>query len=79
MMDPNIAAFLSFSPLYRWEMKETDGGTEIRFIDLRYRNKGHYPFVAVVYLDRNLNILHSYTGWIFSKKRMRRKVGLLPD
>src|SRR5699024_4590401 len=35
--DKNISAFLSFSPIYHWQIKEYDKYTEVRFIDLRYR------------------------------------------
>src|SRR5699024_4407009 len=35
--DKNISAFLSFSPVYRWEIHEYEHFTEVRFIDLRYR------------------------------------------
>lgn len=72
--DQNIAAFLSFSPIYRWEMTEYHATTEVRFIDLRYRSKGHYPFVAVVKLDHELNIVSSYTGWIFSEHKLQLKL-----
>lgn len=72
--DQNIAAFLSFSPIYRWEMTEYHATTEVRFIDLRYRSKGHYPFVAVVKLDHELNIVSSYTGWIFSEHKLQHKL-----
>jgi inner membrane protein len=72
--DENISAFLAFSPVYRWEVKLTKNGHEVRFIDLRYRSKGHYPFIAVVHLDRNLNIIHSYTGWVYNKNRLKRRL-----
>lgn len=72
--DKNILAFLQFSPIYRWEMTEKDRYTEVRFIDLRYRTKGYYPFVAVVQIDRDYNILNSYTGWIFSEKTLQKKL-----
>jgi inner membrane protein len=72
--DKNIAAFLSFSPVYRWETKDFDDFTEVRFIDLRYRSKGHYPFVAVVQIDDNMNIITSYTGWIFSEQKLQNKL-----
>lgn len=72
--DKNISAFLSFSPLYRWEINEFNHFTEVRFIDLRYRSKGHYPFVAVVKIDNNMNIINSYTGWIFSEQKLQRKL-----
>lgn len=78
--DKNLSAFLSFSPVYRWELDEYDEYYEVRFIDLRYRSKGdHYPFVAVVHLDLKLNILNSYTGWIFSEEKLRKKLDIIPN
>ncbi|MDQ0220858.1 metal-dependent hydrolase [Peribacillus cavernae] len=76
--DKNLAAFLSFSPVYRWEIESNDTTHEVRFIDLRYRSNGFYPFVAVVHLDRDLNITNSYTGWIFSEAKLRKKLNILP-
>ncbi|MDZ5474559.1 metal-dependent hydrolase [Bacillus sp. 31A1R] len=77
--DKNLSAFLSFSPVYRWEIDDYEDFYEVRFIDLRYRSNGHYPFVAVVQLDRDLNILSSYTGWIFSEEKLRKKLDILPS
>ncbi|WP_042356739.1 metal-dependent hydrolase [Bacillus rubiinfantis] len=77
--DPNISAFLSFSPVYRWEVDEYDDYYEVRFIDLRYRSNGHYPFVAVVQLDLDLKPIRSYTGWVFSEKKLRKKLGIVPN
>ncbi|MBE7097668.1 hypothetical protein CN582_00210 [Bacillus wiedmannii] len=76
--DENISAFLSFSPVYRWDIFDYDHYYEVRFIDLRYRSKDYYPFVAIVQLDHNLNIISSYTGWIFSEEKLRKKLELLP-
>ncbi|MBT2688830.1 metal-dependent hydrolase [Bacillus sp. ISL-47] len=76
--DKNLSAFLSFSPVYRWEVDEYDDYYEVRFIDLRYRSNGHYPFVAVVQLDRELTIQSSYTGWIFSEEKLRKKLDIIP-
>ncbi|GAA0441167.1 metal-dependent hydrolase [Lentibacillus halophilus] len=72
--DKNIAAFLSFSPVYRWEVNEYDDYTEVRFIDLRYRSNERYPFVAVVQIDDNSRVLNSYTGWIFSEQKLQNKL-----
>ncbi|MFD2618489.1 metal-dependent hydrolase [Terrilactibacillus laevilacticus] len=72
--DKNIRAFLSFSPIYRWELKSFDYGYELRFIDLRYYVPGHYPFVAVALLSKDLTIESSYTGWVFSEKKLRKKL-----
>ncbi|MFY4776477.1 metal-dependent hydrolase [Metabacillus sp. RGM 3146] len=77
--DHNISAFLSFSPVYRWEVDEFKDHYEVRFIDLRYRSKEYYPFVAIVQLDADLNIISSYTGWIFSEEKLRKKLHLFPD
>jgi len=76
--DKNLSAFLSFSPVYRWEVDEYNDFYEVRFIDLRYRSNGHYPFVAVVQLDCNLKRISSYTGWVFSEKKLRKKLRILP-
>lgn len=76
--DKNLDAFLSFSPVYRWELDEYADYYEVKFIDLRYRSKDHYPFVAVVQLDKNLNAMSSYTGWIFSEEKLRKKLQILP-
>jgi len=72
--DKNVAAFLNFSPVYRWEITQDDEETEVRFIDLRYRSRGYYPFVAVVKMDHDLKIISSYTGWIFSEHKLQRKL-----
>ncbi|GIN88280.1 hypothetical protein J6TS2_46660 [Heyndrickxia sporothermodurans] len=76
--DPNISAFLSFSPIYRWELEVYDSGYEVRFIDLRYRSKGHYPFVAIVQMDNDLSITGSYTGWIYNKEKLKKKLDVAP-
>jgi inner membrane protein len=77
--DKNLAAFLSFSPVYRWELDEYDEHYEVRFIDLRYRSNGHYPFVAVVQLDLELSPVSSYTGWVFSEQKLRKKLSIIPS
>lgn len=72
--DKNLAAFLSFSPVFRWEVIDNDRFTEVRFIDLRYRTKGYYPFIAVVQIDEKMHITNSYTGWIFSEHKLQNKL-----
>jgi len=76
--DKNVSAFLSFSPIYRWEIEENRDFIEVHFIDLRYRSNNHYPFVAVVQLSRDLQILSSYTGWVYSKEKLQKKLEFLP-
>ncbi|MRG87530.1 metal-dependent hydrolase [Salinibacillus xinjiangensis] len=79
LQDDNVQAFIFFSPVYRWEIEESDNYTEVRFIDLRYRSKGHYPFVAVVKLDSDYHIRNSYTGWIYSEDKLQKKLDPLPQ
>ena len=52
----------------------TSGLTELRLIDLRYRSNDRYPFVAVAHLDDDLNIVNSYTGWIFTEEKLQQKL-----
>ncbi|UOY91813.1 metal-dependent hydrolase [Ectobacillus sp. JY-23] len=79
LKDQNISAFLSFSPVYRWDLFEFDDHYEVRFIDLRYRSKDYYPFVAIVQLNKHLQVVSSYTGWIFSEEKLRKKLQLVPN
>ncbi len=73
--DKNISAFLSFSPIYRWEISEYDDFSEVRFIDLRYRSEeGHYTFIAIVQIDDNMRLMNSYTGWVFSEEKLQDKL-----
>ena len=76
LKDRNLAAFVSFSPLYRWEISELDNGlTEVRLIDLRYRSDNRYPFVAVAHLNDDNEIITSYTGWIFTEDKLQKITG----
>ncbi|PID20780.1 hypothetical protein CSV61_12390 [Sporosarcina sp. P3] len=77
--DPNMQAFTSFSPLYRWSISEEGHIYEIRLIDLRYRSKGYYPFVAVAHVNEDLEVVNSYTGWIFSEEKLRKKLNFAPN
>lgn len=75
--DKNLHAFLSFSPIYTWSVNPFEGGYEVRFTDLRYLSKDHYPFVAAVWLTEDKEIISSFTGWVYSEEKLRKK--LLPN
>lgn len=77
--DDNVKAFTSFSPIYRWEITKMDDLCEVRLIDLRYRSKGHYPFVGVAHIDADMNVINSYTGWIFSEDKLSKKLNVISD
>lgn len=72
--DPNFKAFINFSSIYRWTVTKTETGYELRFIDLRYLKKGHYSFVAILGLDKDYKVTHSYTGWVFSEDKLQKKL-----
>lgn len=76
--DKNLSAFTSFSPIYRWEITEFEHIYEVRLIDLRYRSNDYYPFVAVAHLNEDLEIVNSYTGWIFSEDKLHKKLDFMP-
>lgn len=75
VQDENFKSFLSFSPIYRWEVRTLKNGLqEVRLIDLRYRSNNRYPFVAVAHLDEDYHIVQSYTGWIFTEEKLQSKL-----
>ncbi len=78
LKDSNVKAFIDFSPIYRWEVTKFKNLCEVRLIDLRYRSNDYYPFVAVAHIDDDLNIVNSYTGWIFSEDKLNKKLKFIP-
>ncbi|MCI1858457.1 MAG: metal-dependent hydrolase [Sporolactobacillus sp.] len=76
LRDRNVRAFLSFSPIYRWNMYQRGGHTVIQFTDLRYFTRGMYPFTATVWLGADRTIQSSFTGWVYSEKKLRKKLAL---
>lgn len=73
--DLNFKTFISFSPLYRWELTDfKEDLIEVRLIDLRYRSNNHYPFVAIAHLTKDYKIVKSFTGWIFSEDKLQKKL-----
>lgn len=79
MQDKNIEAFVSFSPIYRWSVAHVNDLYEVRLIDLRYRSKDYYPFVAVAHINEDMEVVNSYTGWIFSEDKLRKKLNFIPN
>lgn len=76
--DDKVQAFLSFTRYPHVYTKKREFGYEVRWIDLRYRTKTHYAFVAIVYLNEQLNIIDSYTGWEYREHKIDNKV-LVPE
>ncbi|GEN33885.1 MULTISPECIES: metal-dependent hydrolase [Aneurinibacillus] len=77
-MDTKVQAFLSFTRYPHVYTKKREFGHEVRWIDLRYRTKTHYAFIAIVHLDEQLNIIDSYTGWEYREHKIDSKV-IVPE
>lgn len=69
---PDVAAFLYFSSFTCAELKEQDWGYEVRWVDVRYRHRKQYPFVAVIHMDFDYNPLNSYIGWLSDERLEKR-------
>lgn len=72
--DSNVQNFLSSIPFAHVLVFNHPNGYEVRWFDLRFRKRDHYPRMAVVQLDRNLKIKASYTGWLHQTNRIERKL-----
>lgn len=70
--EADVKAFLELSNYACPTVKHHSWGYEVRWIDMRYWHRKNYPFVAVVTMDRNYNILNSYVGWLSESKLERR-------
>jgi inner membrane protein len=69
----DIASFLYFSSYACAEIREQVWGFEVRWVDVRYRHRKQYPFVAVLLMDPHLKPIDSYVGWL-SESRIEKKL-----
>ncbi|MCM3410717.1 metal-dependent hydrolase [Metabacillus litoralis] len=72
--DHNVKHFLANSGHVHAMYVPQPKGYEVRWIDLRFRHNHHYPYMAVVKLDKNLQVISSYTGWIYQSKKLQQKL-----
>lgn len=68
-----IQSFLSFTSYGFPQVYQRDFGYEVRWLDVRYHHKKHFPFVAVALLTNEYQIINSYVGWV-SKKQLDKKI-----
>lgn len=68
-----IAAFLTYTRHGYPEVIEHPFGYEVRWLDVRYHHKKHFPFIAVAILNHQFDILHSFVGWM-SEEQLEKKV-----
>lgn len=59
----DIRTFLSFTSFACAEVRHHSWGYEVRWMDVRYRHRRNYPFVAVLLMDRSFEPLDSFIGW----------------
>ena len=72
--DLNVKHFLANSKHVHALYVLRENGYEVRWIDLRFRQQHHYPFMAIVILNKHLEIVSSYTGWVYQLKNAHRKL-----
>lgn len=68
-----IASFLSFTSYGFPQVFERDYGYEVRWVDVRYHHKKHFPFFAVALLDKSYQVKDTYVGWL-SKDQLEKKI-----
>ncbi|MFK7697246.1 metal-dependent hydrolase [Paenibacillus sp. HJGM_3] len=61
---PDVSAFLYFTSYACAELREHAWGYEVRWVDVRYRHRKQYPFVAVLLMDKHYRPMDSYVGWL---------------
>jgi len=69
----DIRSLLYFTSFACAEMKRHTWGYEVRWADVRYRHRKHYPFVAVLLLDLEMKPIDSYVGWL-SEAKLEKKL-----
>jgi inner membrane protein len=67
-----VQAFLNVTPFPCAHVKPKSWGYEVRWIDIRYRHRRQYPFVAVVLMDASHAPLQSYVGWLSDDRLEKR-------
>lgn len=73
--DKNVRHFLANSFHTHITIDRTALGFEVRWTDLRFRFKHHYPYMAAVFLTNDYKIISSHTGWIhkpYKKQKMKK-------
>ncbi|REK63670.1 MAG: hydrolase [Cohnella sp.] len=70
---PDVQAFLKVTPFPCGHVKEKPWGYEVRWVDIRYRYRRQYPFVAVALLDASYQPIQSYVGWL-SEERLEKRL-----
>jgi inner membrane protein len=68
----DVQAFLDVTPFPCGLVKSHSWGYEVRWVDIRYRHRRQYPFVAVVLMDASYVPFQSYVGWLSDERLEKR-------
>ncbi|MGD6815839.1 metal-dependent hydrolase [Metabacillus sp. 84] len=68
LRDQNVQHFLVNAEWAHPILIKSNSGYEVRWFDVRYRTKNHYPFMTIVRLDHDGTIKASKTGWLHHVK-----------
>lgn len=68
----DVKAFLSVTPFPCGQVTRQTWGYEVRWVDVRYRYRKQYPFVAVVLMDFSYSPLQSFVGWLSDERLEKR-------
>jgi inner membrane protein len=74
--DP-VHAFHSFTSYGYPQVISRPYGYEVRWLDVRYHYKKHFPFVAVALLDHDYRPVHAFVGWMSEEQLEKRVESLL--
>ncbi|MBD1381618.1 metal-dependent hydrolase [Metabacillus arenae] len=74
LIDQNVKHFFNNSAHQHVFVLPTLNGYEVRWIDLRFRTKNHYPYMAIVKMNESYEIQSSYTGWIHQSTLIDQKL-----
>lgn len=72
--EQNVKHFLNNSKHVHAVAIPIHSGYEVRFFDLRFRTKNHYPYMAVCQMNLNGEILSSCTGWFHQTDKIKNKL-----
>ncbi|MED4400631.1 metal-dependent hydrolase [Metabacillus fastidiosus] len=72
--DQNVQHFLANSDHTHIIVQRTEHGFEVRWVDLRFRFKEDYPYMATVLLADNYEVISSHTGWIHKPKKKQEQM-----
>ncbi|WP_226666765.1 metal-dependent hydrolase [Metabacillus litoralis] len=72
--DKNIVHFLANSNHTHAMIIPGNKEFEVRWMDLRFRHKNHYPYMAVAKFNNHHEIISSYTGWVHRSHKLQNKL-----